>query len=39
MIFQVDGFRFDLMGHIMKSTMVRASLTSGSVAAQNYREI
>jgi pullulanase/glycogen debranching enzyme len=22
---QVDGFRFDLMGHIMKSTMVRDS--------------
>jgi hypothetical protein len=22
---QVDGFRFDLMGHIMKSTMVRVN--------------
>ncbi|KAL2994853.1 hypothetical protein AAZX31_10G186400 [Glycine max] len=23
-LFQIDGFRFDLMGHIMKSTMVKA---------------
>ncbi|XP_010918919.1 pullulanase 1, chloroplastic isoform X1 [Elaeis guineensis] len=31
-VYKVDGFRFDLMGHIMKSTMVKARSTLQSLS-------
>lgn len=33
---QVDGFRFDLMGHIMKSTMVKSSSPRLPVLIRQY---